>query len=193
MEGMGDGRTLGLVCCAAEGCSTVLEGVILPAQASGWRVAVTVTPTAADWWRESGDLERVARATGFPVRWRGRLPSEPSPGPDPDCWAVAPATANTVAKLALGIADNLALTKVGEALGAGVPLVVSPRVGPSQARHPAWAGHLAVLRSAGVRLVGAEAADPAIPWSAVLAAVDALVPAPAGAAGAERVDGARSR
>ncbi|WP_432535769.1 flavoprotein [Kineococcus arenarius] len=43
---------------------------------------------------------------------------DPDPDPDPDCWVVAPATAGTVAKLALGIADNQAVTPVCEAIGA---------------------------------------------------------------------------
>ncbi|MGW6770473.1 flavoprotein [Streptomyces sp. NPDC055037] len=35
----------------------------------------------------------------------------------PHCYMVAPASTNTVAKLAMCIADNQALTQVGEAIG----------------------------------------------------------------------------
>ncbi|MFD3492367.1 flavoprotein [Streptomyces sp. NPDC058690] len=64
-------------------------------------------------------------ATGLPVRDTPRLPTEPRPHPVADCYVVAPASANYVAKLAMGIADNQALTQVGEALGtAGVSVVV---------------------------------------------------------------------
>ena len=55
-------------------------------------------------------LAEVEEASGFPVRVGPRLPSDLSPHPPVDCYLVAPASANTVAKLALGIADNQALT-----------------------------------------------------------------------------------
>ena len=63
-----------------------------------------------------------------------------------------PATANSLAKLALGIADNQALSNLGEALGARLPLVVRPQAGPAQRAHPAFAGHLATLAAAGARI-----------------------------------------
>ena len=60
----------------------------------------------------------------------------------------------SVAKLALGVSDNQALTQVNEAIGLGsVPVVVFPRVNAAHARHPAWDAHIAALRRAGVRLV----------------------------------------
>jgi hypothetical protein len=69
-----------------------------------------------------------------------------------DAYVVAPATANTVAKLALGISDNQALTQINEAITV-VPVIVFPRVNAAHARHPAWEGHLATLRRAGVELI----------------------------------------
>jgi hypothetical protein len=70
---------------------------------------------------------------------------------------VAPASANTVAKLALGIADNRALTTVCEAIGGGiVPVIVFPRVNAAHARQPFWSTHLAALRAAGVHLIYGE-------------------------------------
>lgn len=86
-------------------------------------------------------------------------------------------TANSTAKLALGIADNQALTLLCESLTV-LPVVVFPRVNAAHARHPAWADHLVRLRAAGVRLVYGEdvwplaeprAADPRpLPWAAIL-------------------------
>lgn len=67
---------------------------------------------------------------------------------------MVPASANTVAKLALGIADNQALTVACEALGtSGLPVIVFPRVNAAHARHPAWDSHLDGLRRAGADLV----------------------------------------
>lgn len=100
------------------------------------------------------------------------------------CYVVAPATANTLAKLALGIADNQALTTVCEAIGDGtMPVIVFPRINAAHARHPAWVGHLAALRSAGVHLIYGEDVWPLheprkaapsrqLPWSAILKLVD---------------------
>lgn len=123
----------------------------------------------------------------MPVRHTPRLPGETSPHPPVDCYAVAPASTNTVAKLALGLADNQALTTACEAIGGqAVPVVVFPRVNAAHARHPAWAGHLAALRSAGVHLVYGDDVwplhepreappDRPLPWSAVLDAAERAV------------------
>src|SRR3712207_6388656 len=110
------GRVLGLIGCAAGGLELIRPRLIEPALAEGWRVAVTVTPTAAEWLRAGGELEEIEKTTGLPVRSQPRLPNEASPHPAVDCFAVVPATANTVAKLALGLADNQALTQLCEAL-----------------------------------------------------------------------------
>ncbi|MFK0021277.1 flavoprotein [Streptomyces sp. NPDC090798] len=59
---------------------------------------------------------------------------------------VAPASANTVAKLASGVMDNVALTQVGEAIGTlDLPVVVFPRVNAAHARQPAWQRHIDAL------------------------------------------------
>ena len=178
---------IGLVCCAAGGVEDVREGFVEPALGRGWRVAVTLTPTAATWLTAAGEVDRLTAATGLPVRSERRLPGEERPHPAADCWAVAPATANTVASLALGLTPNQALTQVCEALGARqVPIIVFPRVNAGHAGHPAWDGHLVTLRGAGVRLVYGEevwplypprAAPPdrELPWGAILdATADAL-------------------
>ncbi|MEU6342086.1 flavoprotein [Streptomyces sp. NPDC046977] len=175
---------LAVVGSAAGGVESLHSGLVLPALARGWRVAVTLTPTAARWLRPLGEIDRLERATGLPVRDEPRLPAEPRPHPAADCHVVAPASANTVAKLALGIGDNQALTQTCEALGTlGVPVVVLPAVNAAHARHPAWGRHLATLREAGVHLVDDPAAHPLpeprtslaapeLPWGAVLDTLD---------------------
>ncbi|MPZ67857.1 MAG: flavoprotein [Pseudonocardiaceae bacterium] len=146
--------TLGLVCCSAGGLEDVRAELIKPLVTDGWRVAVTVTPTAAEWLRSSGEFDLIEELTGISVRDRPKLPTEVSPHPTVDCYAVVPATANTVAKLALGIADNQALTQVCEAIGGGdVPVVVFPRVNAAHAGQPAWTAHIEALTRAGVHLV----------------------------------------
>jgi len=80
------------------------------------------------------------------------LPWQPRPHPDPAVFLFAPATANSVAKLALGIADNQALTVLGDVLGdPAVTMVVGYSVLETRAGHPAWQRHLDALNSAGAR------------------------------------------
>lgn len=129
---------LGVVGCAADGVQSLRTGLVEPALRDGWRVGVTLTPAAARWLEPFGELPRLEASTGLPVRSSPRLPDEDRPHPPATCYVVAPATANTVAKLALGIGDNQALTQVCEAIGTdGVRIVVFPRVNAAHARHPA--------------------------------------------------------
>ncbi|MGW3692062.1 flavoprotein [Streptomyces sp. NPDC005125] len=139
---------------AADGVEQLRTGLVEPAIELGWQVAVTLTPNAGRWLRANGELDRLEQLTGLPVRDTPRLPNEPRPHPVADCYVVAPASANYVAKLAMGIADNQALTQVSEALGTtGVSVVVFPRVNAAHARHPAWDSHIETLQKADVRLV----------------------------------------
>ncbi len=64
---------------------------------------------------------------------------------------VAPATANILAKLAHGIADDLLSTFL---LAADAPLIVAPAMNVRMWRHPAVATNCELLRSRGVRFVG---------------------------------------
>ncbi|MFJ7943906.1 flavoprotein [Streptomyces sp. NPDC096354] len=163
---------------AAGGVEQLRTGLVEPAIALGWQVAVTLTPNAGRWLRANGELERLEALTGLPVRDTPRLPTEPRPHPVADCYVVAPASANYVAKLAMGIADNQALTQVSEALGTiGVPVVVFPRINAAHARHPAWEGHIETLRKASALLVyGVDvwrlnepgAVDRGLPWAEIL-------------------------
>jgi hypothetical protein len=142
------------------------EELAEPAVARGWRLAVTLTPTAAHWLDVTGELDRLRALTDLPVRSVGRLPGEPSPYGLADSYLFVPATANSIAKLALGIADNQALTQLCEAVGTpSVPVVLRPQAGAAQRGHPAFAGHLATLRAAGVHI---SDADPTEPWGPLL-------------------------
>ncbi|NUK32251.1 flavoprotein [Streptomyces lunaelactis] len=174
------GKVLGVVGSGAGGVEELRTGLVVPALECGWTVAVTLTPTAGEWLRSSGEAARIEELTGLPVRTESRLPGDSRPHPPVDGYVVAPASANTVAKLAMGISDNQALTQVNEAIGTlDLPVVVWPRVNAAHARHPAWEGHIKALHNAGVRLIyGDEVwplAEPRVgmpgrryPWEAVL-------------------------
>jgi phosphopantothenoylcysteine decarboxylase/phosphopantothenate--cysteine ligase len=134
------------------------------ATAAGHSVRVIQTPAS---------LNFVGRATfegvtGAPVLVeefeadpaRGAFPGDPAPDHNPishlelvaraDVFVVAPASANTLAKLATGLADNL-LTSA--ALANVAPLVVAPAMNSRMYEHPATRANLELLRSRGARIV----------------------------------------
>ncbi|WP_020658129.1 flavoprotein [Amycolatopsis benzoatilytica] len=164
---------LGLVASSCGGLDLRFTAELAkPAAARGWRLAVTLTPTAHRWLDTTGGLAELQATTDLPVRSASRLPGEPRPHPDPRVFLFAPASANSIAKLALGIADNQALTLLGDVLGApGITIVVAYQIQPTRAHHPAWQRHLDTLAGAGVRL---HQLDPSRPWSEPLD----LLPAP---------------
>ncbi|WP_228717997.1 flavoprotein [Kitasatospora acidiphila] len=79
---------------------------------------------------------------------------------------IAPATFNTINKLAAGIADTLALALVHDVLGDGLPVIAVPWTQASLARHPAYKNATARLRGWGVRLLPADQSE-LFPWAAV--------------------------
>jgi len=109
-----------------------------------------------------------AALTGAPVltsEWerdpaRGAFPDQAPPEHDPlshlalvanaDVYVIAPASANTLAKLAHGLADNL-LTSA--ALAATCPLVFAPAMNNHMWEHPATQANLSTLRSRGVTVI----------------------------------------
>jgi phosphopantothenoylcysteine decarboxylase/phosphopantothenate--cysteine ligase len=70
-----------------------------------------------------------------------------------DLLVVAPATANTIAKLAHGLADNVLAEA---ALAHRGPFVVAPAMNVRMWEHPATQANVALLRERGVELVGPE-------------------------------------
>ena len=109
-----------------------------------------------------------AGITGAPVltsEWeddplRGAFPGDAAPAHAPighlelvgraDVYAIAPASANTIAKLAGGHADNL-LTAA--ALACRRPLIVAPAMNNAMYEHPATQANLAVLRERGATVL----------------------------------------
>ena len=88
------------------------------AQAAGWDVCVIATPDGAKFL----DAAHLADLTGHPVRVHYKQPDEPDVLPPPQAFVIAPATFNTINKLAAGISDTLALGLLNEAVGVGCRL-----------------------------------------------------------------------
>ena len=72
-----------------------------------------------------------------------------------DLMLVAPATANTIAKLANGFADD-ALGCVALALNPGVPVLVAPAMNGRMWQHPSTQTNVQMLRERGVEFIGPD-------------------------------------
>ena len=73
-----------------------------------------------------------------------------------DLLLIAPATANTIAKLALGLAND-ALSCVALALDPRAKILVAPAMNGRMWLHPATQQNVATLKSRGVEVIGPEA------------------------------------
>ena len=152
-----------------------------------------------------------AAITGAPVltsEWerdpaRGAFPDQATPEHDPishlelvrnaDCFVIAPASANTISKLASGAADNL-LTSA--ALAASCPLVIAPAMNHQMWQNAATQANIELLRERAVTIIDPEVGSLASrnEWGSgrlaqpatILAAIEQIVPA-----GARPWDGRR--
>ena len=156
------------------------------AQGQDWDVCVIVTPDGTKFL----DVGQLAELTGHPVRVHFKHPDEPDVLPPPDAFVIAPATFNTINKLAGGISDTLALGLVNEAVGLGLPIIAAPWPSVQLVRHPVFQRSIAALRDWGVTVILDPAHLPAstegpviFPWEALRAELIKL----RGAAGAVRV------
>jgi phosphopantothenoylcysteine decarboxylase / phosphopantothenate---cysteine ligase len=138
------------------------------ATAAGHAVRVVQTPAS----RRFVGCASFAALTGAPVLVdefqrdpaRGAFPDQRSPEHEPighlelvgnaDVYLIAPASANTLAKLAHGLADNM-LTSA--ALAAECPLVVAPAMNNHMYEHPATRANVELLRARGVTVVEPDA------------------------------------
>jgi phosphopantothenoylcysteine decarboxylase/phosphopantothenate--cysteine ligase len=128
---------------------------------------------------------------------RGAFPDQAAPEHDPlshlelvanaDVYLLAPASANTLAKLAAGLADNLVTTA---ALAATCPLIVAPAMNHHMWQHAATRANVETLRARGVTVLepGTGRLGSKGEWGTgrlpepheLLAALEAVVPAGAG-------------
>jgi phosphopantothenoylcysteine decarboxylase / phosphopantothenate---cysteine ligase len=91
---------------------------------------------------------------------RGAFPGDPAPEHDPighlelaancDAYLIAPASANTVAKLATGAADSMLTTSF---LACAAPRLVAPAMNDRMYADPATQANLATLRERGVAVI----------------------------------------
>jgi phosphopantothenoylcysteine decarboxylase / phosphopantothenate---cysteine ligase len=73
-----------------------------------------------------------------------------------DLFLIAPATANTIGKMAAGIADNLLLTSY---LSARCPVFVAPSMDMDMLKHPATIRNIETLRSFGNHVIEPESGE----------------------------------
>jgi phosphopantothenoylcysteine decarboxylase/phosphopantothenate--cysteine ligase len=174
-----------------------LEFVRLATKA-GHAVRVVQTPASERFVGKAS----FAGLTGAPVLTdeferdpaRGAFPDQTPPDHDPlshlelvrnaDAFLIAPASANTIAKLAHGLADNL-LTSA--ALAATCPVLVAPAMNNAMYENAATRANLDTLRARGVTVLdpGVGALGSKHEWGVgrlaepaeLLAAVEAVVPA----------------
>jgi phosphopantothenoylcysteine decarboxylase/phosphopantothenate--cysteine ligase len=105
----------------------------------------------------TADAERFVTAHTFEALARRELPRDVYPHlVEADLLVIAPLSANTLAKLAHGLADNV-LTQA--ALAFRGPLVVAPAMNVRMWEHDATQANLATLRTRGVEVVGPEAGE----------------------------------
>src|SRR5271167_4144933 len=134
------------------------------ATAAGHAVRVVQTPASRRFVGEAS----FAALTAAPVLVsefqrdpaRGAFPDQQPPPHEPlshlelvanaDLFLIAPASANTIAKLAAGLADNL-LTSC--ALAATCPLVLAPAMNNHMYEHAATQANLSTLRARGALVV----------------------------------------
>jgi phosphopantothenoylcysteine decarboxylase/phosphopantothenate--cysteine ligase len=130
------------------------------ATAAGHSVRVVQTPASRRFVGEAS----FAALSGAPVLVseferdpaRGAFPGQPLPDHEPlshlelvanaEVYVIAPASANTIAKLAGGLADNLLSSA---ALAASCPLVLAPAMNNHMYEHPATQANLRTLRERG--------------------------------------------
>jgi len=134
------------------------------ATGAGHAVRVVQTPTSRRFVGEAS----FAALSGAPVLVseferdpaRGAFPGDPQPAHDPlshlelvgnaDVYVIAPASANTIAKLANGLASDMLCSC---ALAATCPVLVAPAMNNHMYEHAATRANLRTLRERGVTIV----------------------------------------
>lgn len=129
-------------------------------------VAATLTPRLAEGLADIGEVQIVTtrpalyfwnpetvscRTWSEEDEWPGAVYTKDQPVPHIELrkWAdvlvIAPLTANTLAKMANGLADNL-LTCTVRAWGNEKPIIIAPAMNTHMWQHPACAEHIATLK-----------------------------------------------
>lgn len=127
-------------------------------QRKGWEVSVVMTACAAQFVTPLTfqTLSRNAVGTGLFDEKDGWHPEHISYADRADLLVIAPCTANVIAKLAHGLADDL-LTCT--ALATRAPLLVAPAMNDGMWAHPATRANVDLLQSRGVSFVDVGTGD----------------------------------
>lgn len=122
---------------------------------SGCDVFVVMTAHAAEFVTPLTfqTLSRNAVTTGIFDEKESWHPGHIALADRADLLLVAPATANVIAKLAHGIADD-ALTSI--ALATRAPLLIAPAMNGKMWEHPATQENVAILKARGAEFIGPE-------------------------------------
>ena len=182
------------------------------ATAGGHEVRVVQTPTSrrfvgeASFQALSGAAVLVSEFERDPAR--GAFPGQSPPAHEPlshlqlvanaEVYLIAPASANAIAKLAAGLADNLLCSC---ALAATCPVLVAPAMNNRMYEHPATQANLGQLRERGVQIVdpgvgrlaskGEQGVGRLAEPQELLAACEAAIAAGKGSNGAGSMSGLR--
>jgi phosphopantothenoylcysteine synthetase/decarboxylase len=175
-------RSLCIVVCAA-GPAAHVGRLVKQARREGWTVRLVATPSAISFI----NTEDLAAISGSPVRHDYRAAGESGPrASTADAIIVAPATYNSINKLASGVNDTYALNVVAEAIGRGRPVAILPFVNSALAARRPFVASVQGLRSEGVHVVlgpdewmphepgDGDAKIDSFPWHLALAAVSAI-------------------
>jgi hypothetical protein len=128
------------------------------------------------------DVKAVQEQTGRPVV------TSAAARPPPDVILVAPATANTIAKLALDLRDTYASAVLGQAVAARIPVVILPSIKKMDLERDVFRNHIRSLRREGVHILlggsngihptNASTKDgpvPPFPWHLAIPVIAAII------------------
>lgn len=158
--------------------TSLLAGRRIVLGISGSIAAIEVPRIARELIRHGADVQAVMSAdatrlvtpaviefaTGHPpvVQLSGNVEHVTLLGPGEgraDLYLIAPATANTIAKIAHGIDDTPVTACASMALGGGVPILIAPAMHTHMGLNPAVRENLEKLRSWGIELVQGPAVE----------------------------------
>lgn len=108
--------------------------------------SITGSPVTTDFWKqyERENIEHIELAD-----WA-------------DVFVIAPATAGSIAKISLGLADSPLLAT---ALATKAPMIIAPAMNVNMLEHPKTQAHLAELAKRGVKIVDTEEGELACGWT----------------------------
>jgi Phosphopantothenoylcysteine synthetase/decarboxylase len=163
-------KMLYVVVCAA-GPALHANRLITSAKGRGWTVHVILTPAASNFRHPNGDLNALTLEHPTPTQ-RG----------EPTAIIIAPATFNTINKLANGISDNHVLDVLHPRI-THVPTVILPAVNKRYASRMPYIRSLQHLREEGISILDVKPHEAGMgdkevdkfPWDQGLDVIESLI------------------